>query len=180
MGKLADSFDSSRVNVLRAESLRTDVSCCARILLSVLRTLVHGAFPWLQPRSPVGQKVVESAPDPPDAVVVVLENGQAAEARAERASLRAVAAAGSPLRLAAKAALASPPVDRAVARRDAKAEAARAAAGKAAAAGGKAVAARAVPGVRAGALSPRLLASSALRRASSNRPPGLVSALSTP
>lgn len=32
---------------------------CARILLSVLRTLLHGAFQWLQPRSPVVQEVAE-------------------------------------------------------------------------------------------------------------------------
>ena len=43
--------------------------CCARILLSVLRTLLHGAFQWLQPRSPVVEVVVERGrgPNPPDA-----------------------------------------------------------------------------------------------------------------
>ena len=41
--------------------------CCARILLSVLQTLLHGAFQWLQPRSPV-VVVVERGrgPNPPD------------------------------------------------------------------------------------------------------------------
>ena len=63
--------------------------CCARILLSVLRTLVHGAFPWLQPRSPVVQEVVESGPDHPDAVAVVLESARAAAAPAARGSPRA-------------------------------------------------------------------------------------------
>ena len=63
--------------------------CCARILLSVLRTLLHGAFPWLQPRSPVVRKVVERGrgPDPPDASVEALESGRAESAQAARASL---------------------------------------------------------------------------------------------
>src|SRR3954452_14382115 len=96
MEKRADSFDSSRVNVLRAESLRIDVSCCARILLSVLRTLVHGAFPWLQPRSPVVQEVVENGPDHPDAVAVVLESARAAAVQEVRASLRVADASRHP------------------------------------------------------------------------------------
>jgi hypothetical protein len=42
---------------------------CARILLSVVQTLLHGAFVWLQPRSPVVVVVVESGrvPEDPDA-----------------------------------------------------------------------------------------------------------------
>jgi hypothetical protein len=50
--------------------------CCARILLNVLRTLQLGAFPWLQPRSPVVQRAVESGrgPDPPDVNVEVLKS----------------------------------------------------------------------------------------------------------
>src|SRR4051812_5468688 len=132
MEKRADSFEPCRAaSCVESSRCGIDASCCARILLSVLRTLVHGAFPWLQPGSPVGQKVVESAPDPPAAVVVVPENGQAEEARAERASLRVVAAAGSLLRLAARAAPASLLVDRAAGRPAAKVEAARAAAAKA-------------------------------------------------
>src|SRR5450759_1746995 len=63
--------------------------CCARILLSVLRTLLHGAFPWLQPRSPVVQKVVERdrGPDPPEVDVEGQRSAPpnaALEARAER------------------------------------------------------------------------------------------------
>src|ERR1700719_2488459 len=71
--------------------------CCARILLSVLRTLLHGAFPWLQPRNPVGRKAVESGrgPDPPDASVEV-PSARRNEARQARASRRAGAAGGNP------------------------------------------------------------------------------------
>src|SRR6267142_7036249 len=58
--------------------------CCARILLSVLRTLLHGAFPWLQPRSPVVQEVVESGPGPPDASAEERGSVRAEEVRASR------------------------------------------------------------------------------------------------
>src|SRR5258708_17407546 len=62
--------------------------CCARILLSVLRTLLLGAFPWLQPRSPVVQRAVESGrgPDPPDVSVEVRKSAprNAPGARARR------------------------------------------------------------------------------------------------
>src|ERR1700694_2610984 len=65
--------------------------CCARILLSVLQTLLHGAFQWLQPRSPV-VVVVERGrgPNPPDARAVAARSpagsGQApASLRGERA-----------------------------------------------------------------------------------------------
>lgn len=89
---------------------------CARILLSVLRTLVHGAFPWLQPRSPVVHVVVESAPDRPGAVAVVLESVRAAEAPVARAALRAHVVDASRHRVVAAVAHASPPANRAVAR----------------------------------------------------------------
>jgi hypothetical protein len=49
---------------------------------SVLQTLLHGAFQWLQPRSPVVAKVAKRGrgPDPPDARVEV-ESGRAALVR---------------------------------------------------------------------------------------------------
>src|SRR4051812_2172197 len=89
---------------------------CARILLSVLQTLLHGAFVWLQPRSPV-VVVVESGrdPDPLDAkvaaaAVVVVGSVQAAglaaaaSPPAERENRRA---AGESLRPGVRAAAAS-------------------------------------------------------------------------
>lgn len=71
-------------------------SCCARILLSVQRTLPHGASLWLQPRSPVVHDAVERVrgPDPPDARVPV---GRPEDARAAPASARP---AGAPAALA--------------------------------------------------------------------------------
>ena len=157
-------------------------SCCARILLSVLRTLVHGAFPWLQPRSPVVQEVVESGPDRPDAVAVVPERDPAEEVRAVHANPHAVvAAAGSRPRLGGKVEHASLRAARAAARPDARvvdarAADARAVAGaRAAAADVRAVDVR-VAGVLAGAPSHRWHASSALRRVSSSKPPVSVSA----
>src|SRR5437868_12407662 len=67
-------------------------SACARILLSVLRTLLHGAFQWLQPRGPVAQKAVEGkrGPDPPDGRVQAPGSARG-EAPAVRANRRVVA-----------------------------------------------------------------------------------------
>src|ERR1700686_797801 len=72
--------------------------CCARILLSVLRTLLHGALPWLQPRNPVVRKVVERGrgPDPPDASVEVRRSARPNEAPQVRGSRRAAAVAEKP------------------------------------------------------------------------------------
>ena len=145
-----------RANVLTQHHRPTYHPYCARILLSVLRTLVHGAFPWLQPRSPVVQKVVGSGPDHPDAVAVVPESVRAAAAQEARASLRVADESRHP------AARASRRGSRAVARRrarvaDARAAHARAVVGKAAdarAAAGRRVVARAAA-VRGGAGSPR-------------------------
>jgi hypothetical protein len=72
--------------------------CCARILLSVLRTtLLHGAFPWLQPRNPVVLRAVERGrgPDPPGASVEV-QSARPNEAPQVRGSRRAAAPGGSP------------------------------------------------------------------------------------
>jgi hypothetical protein len=59
-------------STLRATLYSASHRHCARILLSVVQTLLHGAFVWLQPRSPVVVVVVESGrdPDPPVARVV--------------------------------------------------------------------------------------------------------------
>lgn len=51
----------------------------------MLRTLLHGAFPWLQPRSPV-EAERGRGPDPPDARVEALASGPPESARAVRAS----------------------------------------------------------------------------------------------
>src|SRR5450756_4675 len=103
--------------------------CCARILLSVLRTLLHGAFPWLQPRSPVVQRAPERGrgPDPPDVSVEVQRSAPPNEAPEVRASHRA-AVGGNP-RPSAKAAGVKPRSEsRAVALPDEREERARAAA----------------------------------------------------
>ena len=114
---------------------------CARILLSVLRTLVHGAFPWLQPRSPVVHVVVGSAPDRPDAVAVVLESVRAAGAPVARAALRAHAVRVSRHRVVAAVAHASPRGNRVAGRQGGRVAAARAV--------GKAALARAADGKEA-------------------------------
>jgi len=69
----AQSADLSDVGRGIAPSYSLCQLCCARILLSVLRTLLHGAFQWLQPRSPVVEEAVERGrgPDPPDARVAL-------------------------------------------------------------------------------------------------------------
>src|SRR6186997_634320 len=79
--------------------------CCARILLSVLRTLLHGAFPWLQPRSPVDQEVAKRGrgPDPPDARVEAQESARLVSARAVRAKPAAGSRHAGKLRPAASA-----------------------------------------------------------------------------
>ena len=86
--------------------------CCARILLSVLQTLLHGAFQWLQPRSPV-VVVVERGrgPNPPDgradAVRSPVGNGRAPASlqRGSRRGERARDASPLPGRRAAVAGL---------------------------------------------------------------------------
>src|SRR5450759_1212850 len=82
--------------------------CCARILLSVLRTFLRGAFQWLQPRSPVVQRAVERGRgrDPLDVSVEVQRSAPPDDALQARANRRA-AALGSP-RPSAKAADAKP------------------------------------------------------------------------
>jgi hypothetical protein len=126
---------------------------CARILLSVLQTLLHGAFVWLQPRSPVVVVVVESGrgPEDPDARVVAVASGRRA-ALAVHVSLPALgesqpAAGENPLQGVREAHGSHRRADPAAAPPDAKEADARAVVGRAAA--GRAARGRQVPESRA-------------------------------
>src|SRR5215210_5125189 len=80
---------------------------CLRVVVRescypLLRTLLHGAFPWLQPRSPVDRKVAERGrgPDPPDARVearasVRAESALLAHGNRAEENRRVAAAAGN-------------------------------------------------------------------------------------
>src|SRR6266568_1213120 len=65
MQTISGSCDTARrvasASLLRRHITAFDafVSICARILLSVLRTLLHGAFQWLQQKNPVVQEALE-------------------------------------------------------------------------------------------------------------------------
>ncbi len=101
----------------------------ANLAIRASPTLLHGAFQWLQPRSPVVQEVVESGrgPDPPDARAEVRESARPSEALA-RANRHAGPVDGS-LRPAARALAVKPlRANRAVVVQDARRRHARAAA----------------------------------------------------
>jgi hypothetical protein len=90
-GKPRDSLGTESATLHTVSNRR-----CARILLSVLQTLLHGAFVWLQPRSPVVAVVVESGRDPDPPVARVVDAAAAAGsgrpvAPAVRANLRGAA-----------------------------------------------------------------------------------------
>jgi hypothetical protein len=93
-GRRAPCGDNWRSLLHRCTARGPFPSCCARILLSVLQTS-YTEFPWLQPKSPVVEVVVENGrgPDPPDARAVVarapLGSGRPGVAREARGSRRA-------------------------------------------------------------------------------------------
>ena len=87
---------------------------CANLAIRSTRTLLHGAFQWLQPRSPAVHEVVERGrgPDPLDARVEVASRAaarvaDASPAHAEAAARASVAAAGGNARAAGRVAEAS-------------------------------------------------------------------------